>query len=171
MPIPGPRTQFGPDPGYRNPEDQTPDFINHYKFPKPIAWPGESAGLNIIDRRGMVLGAGQVRRLWRQSIGYISAQGAFSWTRNANDSDPGRPFQITRALRYLATSYYMEAGADNTRFAGLHTVYPKQNRYKPITVNAGQKQGQPTTRNRMTSFGSRVPVLNPQVNADEAVNQ
>lgn len=113
----------------------------------------------------MVLAAGQVRKLWRQSIGYIAAQGAYSWTRNANDSDPAKGVGITRALRYKATSYAMEAGADNSRFEGLHTVYPKQNRYKPITVNAGQKASQPTTRNRMTSFGSRVPVLNPPVQA------
>jgi hypothetical protein len=169
MPIAGPRTQFGPDPGYRNPEDRKPDFINHWKFPLPIAWPGESAGLNIVDRRGMVLAAGQVRTLWRQAIGYIAAQAPYSWTANGPQPNmpetvPQRGFQITTALRYMASSRNLPSG-DNSRFAGMHTVYPKQNRYKTITVGAGQKAGQPTTRNRMTSFGSRVPVLNPQVQA------
>ena len=172
MPIPGPRTQFGPDVGFRNPENRTPNFFNRWKAAKPVAIPGRSAGLNIVSLRGMVLAAGQVRHLWRQAIGYIPATPAYSWTANSPQPDnpitvPKRGVGVTTALRYKATSYAMEAGRDNTRHAGLHTVYPKQNRYKPITVNAGQKKGQPTTRNRLTSFGSRVPVLNPPNSAAE----
>lgn len=164
MPIPGPRTQTGPAEGYRNPGGEQPTRWNPWLWPVTVPWPGRSPGTMVITLRGCVLGAGQIRRFWRQSVNLIPAQAPYSWTKNA--PAPGRPVQspdgvdITRALRYMTRSLYMPAGDDNTRFAGLHTVVPKRNRSKPVTVGFGQKRNAPTVRNRLTSFGSRVQPLN-----------
>jgi len=174
MPVPGPRTQVRPDPGYRNPEGREPNLFNHWLRPGPVLWPGRSPGLSVISLRGCMLAAGQIRRLWRQSVDKIPAQAAFSWTENA--PAPGRPvvspgaLDVTRALRYMTRSVYMGAGIDHTRFDALHTKIVNQNVYKTVTVNVGQVRGRPTVRNRLTSFGSRVPTLNQQVAAAEQQN-
>lgn len=164
MPIPGPRTQTGPVPGYDNPGYEQPHRFNDWERPGPVAWPGESSGLSIVSRRGMVLGEGQIRRFWKQSVDLIAAAAPYSWT--GNGPSPDHPsvsmggVGITRALRYMTRSVYAIGGVDNTRYPGLHTRIPKFNRGKRVTVNAGQRQGTPTVRNRMSSFGSRVPTLN-----------
>jgi hypothetical protein len=122
----------------------------------------------VVTLRGCRLAAGQVRRLWRQSVDYVGIRN-LSWTHNAYQAnnagdDPG----ITRALRYLTRSFYMGAGIDHSRFDMLHTTVKKQNVYKTVTVNAGQRRNPPTVRNRMTSFGSRVPTLNQQAGAAQS---
>lgn len=172
MPIPGPRTQSGPAEGYRNPDNAEPVLFNHWLRPAPVYWPGRSPGTSLISLRGCILGAGQIRRLWRQSVNLIPAQAAYSWSENA--PAPGRGIVspiggvgITRALRYLTHSLYIAGGTDNTRYAALHTVVRKANAYKTVTVNVGQNRNRPTVRNRLTSFGSRVPTLNQQVAAAE----
>lgn len=171
MPIPGPRTQMGPLPGYNNPGGEQPTRINHWDRPGPIYWPGRSPGMMVISLRGCRLAVGQIRRLWRQSVDLIPAQAPYSWTDNANVGVQGAPpVGITRALRYMTKSVYMGAGIDHSRFDALHTVVIKRNAYKTVTVNAGQVRNRPTTRNRMTSFGSRVPTLNGPVQAAENQN-
>jgi hypothetical protein len=127
-----------------------------------------------ITLRGCRLGAGQIRRLWRQSVNLVPAQAPFSWSENAPGDggpvvSPGG-YGITRALRYMTHSVYMGSGEDNTRYAALHTVVRKQNMYKTVTINTGQVRNRPTVRNRMTSFGSRVPTLNRAVQAAESQN-
>lgn len=173
MPVPGPRTQFGPLPGYTNPEHQEPDRINLWDRPPPVARMGETPGLSFIDRRGNVLGLGQIRRMWRQTVGYIAAPPAYSWTGNGPNHIVGpRGFQITRALRYMTRSLYMGSGIDNTHYYGLHTEITPKVRSKPVTIGTGQNRGRPTVRNRMTSFGSRVPTLNqPVVGAEQISDQ
>lgn len=173
MPVPGPRTQIGPVSGYRNPENRAPDLFNLWKRPSAIYWPGRSPGLMTVTLRGCILAAGQIRRLWRQSVDVIPAQSPFSWTTNQpqpsdSNSNPGGGVGITRALRYMTRSVYVGAGIDDTRYAELHTVVKKQNYYKTITVGKGQTRSRPTVRNRMTSFGSRVQTLNQQVMAAES---
>jgi hypothetical protein len=164
MPVPGPRGQTGPDPGYFNPGMEQPNRFNLWDRPAPVTEPGRSPGMMIISRRGNVLGVGQIRRLWRQAVDVIPAQSPYSWS--TNSPAPGRPamdyqlFGITRALRYMTRSVYIGAGNDGTRYAELHTVVKKSNRHKPVTIGGGQVPGRPTIRNRMTSFGSRVPALN-----------
>jgi hypothetical protein len=168
MPVPGPRTQARPDEGYRNPESRAPDFFNHWLRPAPIRWPGRSPGYQVISLRGCILGVGQIRRLWRQTVNLVPAQGDFSWTNNANDAPGGGPVDITRALRYMTRSVYAGAGIDHTRFDALHTSVSKVNVYKTVTVGRGQSRGRPTVRNRMTSFGARVPTLNQRVQAAQS---
>lgn len=157
MPVPGqPRNPFG----------QSPDriMLESPRFPvQRGASPGTLAGPGG-DRRGMILALGQVRHLWRQAINYVAAQDPYSWT--SATPAPGRPaftratgFRLTRALRYLTRSVYMGAGIDNSRFSELHSQVQPAVRSKPVTAGAGQTQGKPVLRNRLTSFGSRVPPL------------
>lgn len=167
MPIPGPRIQTGPLPGYRNPESRAPDLFNLWKRPGPVLWPGRTPGLMAITLRGCILGAGQIRRLWRQSINFTPAQAAFSWTENGSPQHVTEGVDITRATRYMTRSLYVGGGIDNTRYDALHTIVRKENYYKVITVGRGQSRSRPTVRNRLTSFGSRVPTLNHQVAAAE----
>jgi hypothetical protein len=166
VPIPGPRNQYGQLPGYENPGNESMTRFNHWDRPGPIYWPGRSPGMMVISLRGCKQAVGQIRRFWRQSIDFIPAQGAFSWTENGNDrSDGYQGVGITRALRYMTKSTYMGAGIDNSRYEGIHTVVNKQNFYKTPTLGAGQVRNRPTVRNRMSSFGSRVPTLNQTVQA------
>lgn len=172
MPIPGPRTQHGPVPGYTNPHHEVPNRFNLWGRPAPIAEMGRTPGLMQFSRRGNRLGPGQIRRMWRQTVNVINAQAAFSWSENAPQPDrpltvnPG-PDGITRSLRYMTRSIYMGSGIDSTRFSGLHTrIYPRV-RSKPVTLGAGQVRTRPTVRNRITSFGQRVPTLNQPVQGAE----
>src|ERR1700757_837420 len=165
MPVPGPRTQQGPDPGYRNPGMEPPVLFNHWDRPGPVTDPGRSPGTMFVNLRGCVLAAGQIRRFWRQTIQYIPGPPAYSTTANGVSGPPPPPFQITRALRYMTRSVYMGGGIDNSRFAGLHTEIKPKVRSKQVTIAAGSVRGRPTVRNRMTSFGSRVPTLNSPVDA------
>jgi hypothetical protein len=163
VPVPGPRTQHGPVPGYTNPDQEGMNRINHWGQAPPVSQPGRTPGLMYVNVRGEILGPGTIRRMWYQTVNYIGAQAPYSWTGNGNLQAPTRPAGITRALRYMTRSTYMGSGIDNTRFAGLHTeIYP-QVRSKPVTLGAGQVRTRPTVRNRMTSFGSRVPTLNQPV--------
>lgn len=175
MPIPGPRNQFGPDPGYRNPDGAKPDLFNHWKRPGPVWWPGRTPGRMFTNLRGNVLAPGQIRHMWKQAVNFTPAQAGFSWTESAPGAggritSPGG-FHLTRALRYLTRSVYVAGGTDHTRFDAMHTVIVKKNAYKTVTVNAGQVRNRPTVRNRMSSFGSRVPTLNQQVSAAESSQQ
>lgn len=74
-------------------------------------------------------------------------------------------FHVTRALRYMTRSLYMGGGIDNSRYAALHTQIEQRTNQKPVTLNAGNVRNRPTTRNRLTSFGSRVPSLNSRIAA------
>lgn len=182
MPVPGPRTQRAPLPGYRNPRlpgvDQPglefPRRFNLWLRPPPLATPGRSPGLQWVNLRGELLGAGFIRYLWRQAINEVAAQAPVDWTRATPDPINGRPglmsgypgVDITRALRYMTRNVGPTAGVDNTRFEGLHsTVLPRQRRSpqargQRITVAGGSVRSRPTVRNRLTSFGSRVPTVN-----------
>ena len=165
MPTPGPRSQWGPDAGYRNPGGESPDRINHWDRPGPVFWPGRSPGTMFVTLRGNVLGAGQIRKLWKQAVDYIPVT-TYSWTKNGAIGAGSFPVgQITRATRYLTRSLYLGAGVDHSRFDAMHTKVVKRNTYKTVTVNAGAVRNRPTVRNRLSSFGSRVPTLNTPVSA------
>jgi hypothetical protein len=171
MPVPGPRTQHGPVPGYNNPQHELPHRFNLWDARIPVAHMGKTPGLMYVTLRGCRLGAGQIRRFWRQAVGYIAAPPAYSWTASAptpTEHVPPYPgLQITRALRYMTRSVYAREGEDNTRFPGLHTKILPRVRSKPVTLGAGLVRSRPTVRNRMTSFGSRVPTINQPSPASE----
>jgi len=127
-----------------------------------IVRPGETPGTSETDRSTGIEAAGQIRRLWHQLISPVPAPPPFPVS--------AAPFTGQRTIRYRAQSVYRRAG-NQLRFArggvqGLHTVIVQQSRQDRPTIGTGQNRNRPTVRNRMTSFGSRVPPLNPRVPAD-----
>ena len=170
MPVPGPRTQTGPDPGYRNPGLEAPDKFNHWNRPGPVWWPGRTPGLMTVTLRGCILAVGQIRRMYKQSVNFIPGQAPISWTNNGPTNSPVHGVGITRALRYMTRSVYEGQGIDNSRYVGMHSPIQHQVRSKTVTVGRGQTRSRPTVRNRMTSFGSRVPTLNQAADAAQGQN-
>jgi hypothetical protein len=142
----------------RNPFGQSPDRIE-LEAPRAIVQAGRTPATMRLTLRGMVQAAGQIRHDWRQTVGYIDGPPPYSWTSSDTSGPTGRAFQVTRALRYLTRSLYMGAGIDNTRFAELHSAIPSQVRSPRVTTGGGQARNKPVTRNRLTSFGARVPTL------------
>jgi hypothetical protein len=170
MPVPGTRDQFR-DGTVRNPDGERMLRFEYTPY-HGIADEGRSPGLMERTLRGCVLAAGQIRQLWRQSVNFSDAQAPYSWTDNSPQPDrpatlQSRGFEITRALRYMTRSTYAWAGTDNTRLSELHTVIVPQVRYKQVTTGGGQRRYPPTVRNRLSSFGSRVPPINRRVQAAE----
>ena len=144
--------------------------VNSWGRPAPVAQMGRTPGLMEVTLRGNVLGACQIRRLWRQSVNLINAQAPYSWTNDGVVNGRTEGVGITRALRYMTRSLYMGSGIDNTRYAGLHTeIYPNV-KSMPVTLGAGQVRTRPTVRNRVASFGSRVPTINQPIQAAEDTN-
>lgn len=164
MPVPGPRTQFGPVPGYDNPEGSTPDFF-HRIFHRPVLYPGQTPGTMVVLLQAFTLAPGQVRRMWQQAINEVRPAEPYDVVSMA--PAPGRPIArppkvgVTRALRYMASSRYLGVGDSLTDW-GAHTIVNPQHINPTPTVGAGNTRGNPTVRNRLTSFGSRAPVLNPE---------
>lgn len=170
MPVPGPRDQFR-DHTVRNPDHENMRFFEYVPY-HGIVDQGQTPGTMERTLRGCIQAYGQIRKLWRQDVNYTDAQAPYSWTDNSPTPErPGitqaRGFQITRALRYMTRSVYVWGGSDNTRFTELHTPIINFNYHKPITTGAGQKRSAPTVRNRLTSFGSRVPPANIRVQGAE----
>ena len=136
----------------RNPLLETPDRFRERAY-VDVPRVGETPGLQTVESRGKLVGEGTIRRVWRQSVNFIPAPPAYSWTQH--------PALVTRSLRYRATSLYRAAGNDNTRYGARRPIVtPRHNQPTP-TIGAGQKQNRPSRRNRLTSFGSRVPLINP----------
>ena len=106
------------------------------------------AGITLPEQRG----AGTIRKLWRNSFGITPAPAPFGWAQN--------PPLYTRALRYKATSLFMRAGNSNTDWGEPRPIIRPRARQPLITRQAGNKPSQPTIRNRLISFGARVPPLN-----------
>lgn len=168
MPVPGPRTQHGPRPGYDNPDGVQPTLFNRWLTPHPVFYAGQTPGTKVVYLGGFVLAPGQIRRMWRQKINQISAQAPYDWV--TMSPAPGRhapslmPVGVTRALRYMASSRYRGAGDDLSDW-GAHTIVKPSAVNPTPTVGAGNTRNNPTVRNRLTSFGSRAPVLNSVVPA------
>lgn len=106
--------------------------------------------------------AGTIRRLWHGLMGYMSAQAAFSWTRNESDIDNG-PIDgpISTPLRYLISSLdVVTAGNQRSNPMRRSLVPPRVTHPGPALVMSGNVGYRPTVRSRVPSFGSRVPALN-----------
>lgn len=126
-----------------------------------IRRPGRSPGLMETDLETGTLAAGTVRRLWQPIISPVPAPPPFEVS--------AQPTTITRTTRYSTRNFYQPSGSSDSRFLGLHTVIKQAVRSKPVSRGSGGTLGRPTLRNRMSSFGSRVPPLNPRVKAAEEV--
>jgi hypothetical protein len=116
---------------------------------------GYSPGLQDVDVHADRVAVGTIRRLYRQAVNYIAAPAPVSWTQNL-------PISISRALRYKASTVFRGAGSSNTRFGAPRPLRPPRSGRHPATVTlaAGNLQGRPVIRNRLASFGSRVPAVN-----------
>lgn len=155
MPVPGqPRNPFG----------QTPD---RFKLPAPrfVVLPGETPGTMEHTREqeeSQGGGAVNIRHVWRQMVNYIGAgAGLFNWTNNLGPrgDDGANSDQVTRALRYKASTRYVGAG-NFLLYGAARPLVPGRHAMRPVTTQAGNRQTAPTVRNRLTSFGSRVTPLN-----------
>jgi len=147
----------------RNPFGQTPTRF-HGRRRVFIERPGSTPGLmDVDDTRVDSAGRGTIRRLWRQHVNFIPAPPPFPVSQ--------APLGITRALRYKASTSYLRAGNDNTRFGARRPIVAPRHNQRPVTIAAGNQQGRPTVRNRMTSFGRRVrPVNAPSADAQRGAS-
>lgn len=160
MPIPGPRTQFGQLPGYDNPDHLAPNRLNPWLWPGPTQTIGESPGTTIVSRRGIILGLGMIRSLWRPPLKGIDAPGGFNQATSSNDTSYRGAFHPTRHWLYKCGCISRTSGTSNTEFHGLHTPVAPATRKSRPSLGAGQRSNPRTVRNRMTSFGSRVQPIN-----------
>jgi hypothetical protein len=150
----------------RNPEGELP--LRFRDVPHAVVVvEGETPGTKETSLRGNVLAPGTVRTLWRQTVAYIGAAPAYSWTANSSFFTRARLFQPTRALRYMARSFSLPAGSDETRFGAPRPHQEHETRQPHPTITAGTRRNRPTVRNRMTSFGSRVQPIVSRVSGAE----
>jgi hypothetical protein len=149
-----------PVPGQpRNPHGTTTLNRFHERRQVFVARPGASPGLmDVDDTRVDTAAHGTIRRLWEQAVNMIPAPPPFPVA--------AAPLGITRALRYKASTTFHRSGNENTRFGAKRPFVVARHNQRPVTIAAGNQQGRPTVRNRMSSFGSRVtPVNNPSRSA------
>lgn len=150
MPVPGLQ---------RNPLGQS---LDRFKLPPIVFVPqlGRTPGLQDVDLQTGTQAKGTIRRLWRQTVNYLGVSAGLNWTTNRAGFDGTDGFQITRARRYKASSTYSQAGSDNTRFGAPRPKITARHNMPPATLSAGNKQSRPVIRNRIISFGKRVPPEN-----------
>lgn len=123
-----------------------------------VARPGQTPGLQYLEIPPLDA-PGTIRRNVRPAISAIPAPPPFSWADN--------PRIFTRPLRYKASTTYRAAGTDRTQTGAPRPVFKAKARTAIVTRQAGNKPAGPTVRNRLASFGSRVPPLNaPSPNAE-----
>lgn len=115
--------------------------------------------------RETVANPGTIRRFVMPALRYVGAQGPFSWTENAFSPDaPRGPGGQSNPLRYLiSTTDTTTAGNLRSNPMRRPAVPPSVASPSPPLVLAGNVQGRPTLRQRVPSFGSRIPALNTQV--------
>lgn len=175
MPVPGqPRnpelerpTRFQRRREQFNPEGLAPNRFTSQPY-LDVERRGQSPGTQDLDTRADRQQHATMRRLWRQSVAPIPAAPSFSWTANSPAYSVGLvAFELTRALRYMASTRYLPAGTLNSRFGAPRPVVVQGAYGKRANVSGGTTQRRPVLRNRITSFGSRVKPLNNPVAAAE----
>lgn len=116
------------------------------------------------DRGGRlgVANPGTIRRFVMPALRYVGAQGPFSWTENSFSPDaPKGEGGSTNPLRYLiSTTDTLTAGNQLSQPMLRPAIPPSVAAPSPPLVLAGNVQGRPTLRQRVPSFGSRIPTLN-----------
>jgi hypothetical protein len=122
---------------------------------------GQSPGVQ--DVEPAILGTvafGTIRRLYRQVVNYLPAGPWLSWTENGVDRTRTDGVGITVALRYKVSSTFRGAGSSNTRMGAARAFVTPRHVTARATLGVGNLQGRPVIRNRLQSFGSRVPPVN-----------
>jgi hypothetical protein len=137
----------------RNPLGQQPDRARRLRVAF-VARAGQTPATQPYTDDVQDVAPGSIRRVWRQAVNLILPADPIAWSTNNGQG------HVTRALRYKISSTYRGAGSDNTRYGRPRRITPARHRMLPPTVTAGNKRNQPTVRNRLASFGRRVPTLN-----------
>lgn len=97
-----------------------------------------------------------IRRVVHAKAASIAAPPPEQWSWVDN------PRVVTVPVRYRASTRFRAAGTSNTLVRGVPRPIRKATSVQPrVTRQAGNAPSRPTVRNRLTSFGSRVPTLNP----------
>jgi hypothetical protein len=105
------------------------------------------------------VGAGTIRGLVLTQSNSVAGPPPFSWVDNP------RIF-LPRTLRYRASTRFRGVGSDRTINAADRPMVRWRVQQSAVTRQVGNKPAGPTVRNRLASFGSRVPPLNaPSPNA------
>lgn len=136
----------------RNPLGETPHRFRRHRVAF-VAQQGRTPGLMSVDLADRVDGRGTVRRVFRQAINLTLPRQPLSWSYNDGLG------HVTRALRYKAASTYVGAGS-RTLYGRPRAIRPAVHRQLPVTRTAGNKRNLPAVRNRLASFGRRVPTIN-----------
>lgn len=112
--------------------------------------------------RVTVANPGTIRRFLMPALRYVGAMGPFNWTTNSFSPDArGGPGGQTNPLRYLiSTTDTLTAGNLRSNPMMRPAIPPSVAYPAPPLVLAGNVQGRPTLRQRVPSFGSRIPALN-----------
>lgn len=116
------------------------------------------------ELRHTVLNPGTIRRWIMPALRYVGAQGPFSWTENSFSPDaPRGPGGQTNPRRFLISTVDTLTAGNQLSNPMLRPAIPPTVAYPaPPLVLAGNVQGRPTLRQRVPSFGSRIPALNVQ---------
>lgn len=123
-----------------------------------VARVGQYGGLDDIQIADAVQPGVTVRRNVHTQVNSIAAPPPFGWVDN--------PPVVTSPLRYRATTRFRRVGTDRSINAAARPIVPRKIQQSIITRQAGNAPSRPTVRNRLMSFGSRVPTLNaPSPNA------
>lgn len=151
----------------RNPLGQTPNRFNRFNHPLPIVSVGRSPGTQVVYVGGHTQAVGTIRRWWRQMVNGAPQSAPYNQVTLSTDTGNAEGVDLTRALRYKASTHFIGAG-DDLKYNRMHTIVRGRSQAKSPSVAAGSVRGQPTVRNRLVSFGSRVPTLNGQSKAAQS---
>lgn len=142
----------------RNPLGQTPDRFHSR------TWLLLSRRQDHVGRTTTLVPGVTVRVLWRNLVNYLNSGGSadFNWTLNTWENSPDVPRgPVTTSLRYLiSTLWTVTAGNQRSMPIVRPPIVRQRQSPAPPLVYAGNLQGRPVLRNRMVSFGSRVPPVN-----------
>ena len=105
---------------------------------------------------------GKVRRWFTVTTQPVPATPPFSWPRDSFDAQTGGLVPGCQPIRYLISDNCQgDEGGNQLSNPGARAVTPFiRSAGNPPLIRAGQQQGRPTVRSRLTSFGSRVPPIN-----------
>lgn len=147
----------------KNPFGQEPTFF--HRLVQRVAERRQDLQLERTERPG------RVREWWQVTDKPSVAMGSFVWPLNSFSTLGGRLAAFFGPTRYLASDR-----SDRGDFGGNQLSNPDaraavqfvRSDGQPPAIRAGQAQGRPTVRSRLTSFGQRVPPTN-QVYPSEEV--
>lgn len=94
-----------------------------------------------------------IRQLRQGKAASIPAPPPFGWAEN--------PPIVTVPVRYRASTRFRGVGNSRTLWGEPRLIVRRNIDQPRVTRQAGNKPSQPTVRNRLASFGSRVPTVNP----------